>query len=343
MRQCDFEVGIVGQGIAGSCLAMQFIEKGIPVCVFDEGKEISSSKVAAGMVNPITGRRFALSWKFNEWNKIARDFYGKIEAQFNRSLIQELELFRTVNDLAHLDHVIIRSGEPPFDQYIEYLKSIPEYLKLPEGCPGLFRIKNAWRLKVVDLLSIVNVHLLELSAFYKQRVAYNDIRKSGDFWEINSVLCKYIIFCCGAEDVKNPFFENAPFQLNKGQALVIKGQSDNVAIKNKIFKVPYDKDKTWLGTTNHWEWEDEEPEELVTQKMLDDYAHCFTDSPVFVRSVAAIRPATITRRPIILKSDQDNNMFLMGGLGSKGSLIAPGLALYLANHIVHGNLIPDLQ
>ena len=53
---------IVGQGLAGSLLAHQLIKLNQQVLVIDNGNVHSSSRIAAGMFTPISGKRMVKSW-----------------------------------------------------------------------------------------------------------------------------------------------------------------------------------------------------------------------------------------------------------------------------------------
>lgn len=48
---------IVGQGIAGSCLAFELAERGAKIRVIDDSWRDAACLVAAGVINPITGQR----------------------------------------------------------------------------------------------------------------------------------------------------------------------------------------------------------------------------------------------------------------------------------------------
>ena len=56
------EVLIVGQGLAGSLLALELEKRGRKIHVVDNNPSTSSSKVAAGLYNPITGRKMTKTW-----------------------------------------------------------------------------------------------------------------------------------------------------------------------------------------------------------------------------------------------------------------------------------------
>ena len=63
---------IVGQGLAGTTLAWCLLEAGMSVLVTDPEEEITSSKIAAGLITPITGQRLALSWQVETFLPAAR-------------------------------------------------------------------------------------------------------------------------------------------------------------------------------------------------------------------------------------------------------------------------------
>ena len=48
---------IVGQGICGTMLSWYLLKEGKTFLVIDDNNENSSSKIAAGIINPVTGRR----------------------------------------------------------------------------------------------------------------------------------------------------------------------------------------------------------------------------------------------------------------------------------------------
>ncbi|MFM7974104.1 MAG: FAD-dependent oxidoreductase, partial [Pirellula sp.] len=53
---------VVGGGLAGCAMVWQALRRGLNVALVDQLSPQSSSRVAAGLVTPITGNRLALSW-----------------------------------------------------------------------------------------------------------------------------------------------------------------------------------------------------------------------------------------------------------------------------------------
>ena len=98
---------VVGQGIAGSCLAYELLERGARTIVYDDGWKSAACTVAAGVINPITGKRLVKSWRSAVAHPYARDFYRALERRIggvffhDRKILQlcksaeEAELWRT--------------------------------------------------------------------------------------------------------------------------------------------------------------------------------------------------------------------------------------------------------
>lgn len=53
---------IVGQGLAGSVLALELIKQGKKIKVIDNSHHLSSSNIAGGLVHPMSFKRTILSW-----------------------------------------------------------------------------------------------------------------------------------------------------------------------------------------------------------------------------------------------------------------------------------------
>ena len=70
-------VEVIGFGIAGACVALQFQRAGHEVRVVDDGQK-GSSHIAAGLVNPVAGRNFEPSWEVAEAWAIALPFYESL-------------------------------------------------------------------------------------------------------------------------------------------------------------------------------------------------------------------------------------------------------------------------
>ena len=70
---------IIGQGIAGSCLAWELKRRGTDFTITARPIAETASRVAAGLVNPLTGRAFRPGWRQEECLSAAEAFYPETE------------------------------------------------------------------------------------------------------------------------------------------------------------------------------------------------------------------------------------------------------------------------
>src|SRR3984957_6493135 len=73
------EVLIVGQGICGTFLSLELERAGISHLVIDERRPFSASRAAAGLINPVTGRRIVTTWMIDELLPFAVEAYGQLD------------------------------------------------------------------------------------------------------------------------------------------------------------------------------------------------------------------------------------------------------------------------
>ncbi|HEV7621920.1 MAG TPA: FAD-dependent oxidoreductase, partial [Flavisolibacter sp.] len=78
---------IVGQGICGTMLSWFLHKEGKTFLVIDDKKENAATRIAAGVINPVTGRRYAYSWMIDEIMPFAIQTYDEMGNYFNSRLI----------------------------------------------------------------------------------------------------------------------------------------------------------------------------------------------------------------------------------------------------------------
>jgi len=83
---------IIGQGICGTFLAHELEKAGISFLVIDDPLSPGSSKLAAGIMNPITGRRLVRTWMIDELFPFAIKAYQEIGSQLGIECIAQTKL-----------------------------------------------------------------------------------------------------------------------------------------------------------------------------------------------------------------------------------------------------------
>jgi glycine oxidase len=110
-----YDFVIVGQGIAGTVLSYTLLKRGYDVLVVDNAAEVSSSKVAAGLYNPITGKRMTKSWKADELLAFAIPFYKEFEKRFSVEILYEKPLYRVFSSIEEQNQWAAKSAYPEYE------------------------------------------------------------------------------------------------------------------------------------------------------------------------------------------------------------------------------------
>src|SRR5438270_10577467 len=78
---------IVGQGICGTMLSWFLHREGKSFVVINDDSERASSKIAAGIINPVTGRRYAYTWMIDDVMPFAAQVYEEMGEYFQSRFI----------------------------------------------------------------------------------------------------------------------------------------------------------------------------------------------------------------------------------------------------------------
>jgi glycine/D-amino acid oxidase-like deaminating enzyme len=83
------EVLIVGQGLCGTFLSLELERAGISHLIIDEKWPFSASRAAAGLINPVTGRRIVTTWMIDELLPFAAEAYGRLDGLLGQSFFPD--------------------------------------------------------------------------------------------------------------------------------------------------------------------------------------------------------------------------------------------------------------
>ncbi|MDD5271482.1 MAG: FAD-dependent oxidoreductase, partial [Methylovulum sp.] len=126
---------IIGQGLAGSLLAWELMQRGCSVRVVDNGQE-NASQVAAGLINPVTGMRFVKSAEIDALLPIAKRCYQQLGAFFQTDFYIEKPMLRILRTPAEYQHAQKRLKDSGYQGYLDGLlvpDSHPHGLLTPYG------------------------------------------------------------------------------------------------------------------------------------------------------------------------------------------------------------------
>jgi len=91
----------------------------------------------------------------------------------------------------------------------------------------------------------------------------------------------------------------------------------------------------WVGSTYLWDFDNAEPSEKFLEQTEQALKNWLKVPFKILDHKAAIRPATVERRPFVGMHPYHPNIGILNGMGTKGCSLAPYFAKQLADHLVY--------
>lgn len=320
---------IVGQGLAGSLLAYHLLKEGNKVLVIDKCEKYTSSKIAAGIVHPITGRRMVKSWKADALIPFARKFYHEIENEIGAQLFFDLPLIEIYSSVKNRNDWAIRSSDSGFENYIGNEINQSEIVNCFAADFGGITICNTGFLDCGKLILLMGDYFKKKTAIDHSFFSFNDLIVTNDGVKWKNTSSSKIIFCEGASVLINPFFNRLPFLPAKGEILEILSEDlpQQYIINQEMYILPVGNHRFKVGATYGWNFENDKPT-IQGRTQIELFLKRFLKSKFQILShEAAIRPTIQDRRPVIGLHPSNSAIGIFNGLGTKGVMLAP----YFAN------------
>jgi glycine/D-amino acid oxidase-like deaminating enzyme len=345
MEAVDFL--IVGQGLAGTCLAWELLRRGRSVRIVDPAEPMTASKISAGLLNPIIGRNLNLSWRFRESFEVGASFYQERGGDLGVTFFRELPLVRLFRDERERETFERKRADGRYDGLLSELQ--PEPL-VPAGIDaplGGFEIARAGAVDTQAFLAASRARFLKLGCLVRGTCRRGEFapRLGGVIWR--DVCATTAVFCTGVRGANCPCFPWIPFRPAKGEILTVRlDRFDETRIFNRGNWLFPDGSGDWrTGTTYSWESLDTRPtapaREVIEQRLR---ALLPQASWTVTGHHAAVRPVICGRKPVLGRHPDFPRLVLFNGLGSKGALHAPWCASHLADHLLRGTpLDPEVN
>lgn len=321
-QNSEIDFIIIGQGLAGTLVAFSLLDENKKIIVIDEEKEFTSSRICGGMFTPISGKRMTKSKDTDLLLCFAKKKYQELENFLEIKIVSEKNIYAVFGSVKEQNDLSLKINDVNFSQHINLFPSPQENLKQPYGA---FEINGSGWVNIKLMLDKFKEKLISNNQFLKDKFDYNLLKNENGNWQYENIIARNIIFCEGAKASENIFFSDLPFKFCKGDILYIKCEDLKTQriIKKGIGILHIQDDIFKVGSTYEWNDLTETPTETgknILLKKLDE----LLDVPYKVIShVAAIRPSTRTREPLIMQHREFKNMFLLNGLGTKGVINGP--------------------
>lgn len=331
---------IVGQGIAGSVLALTLSKRGYKIAVIDQPELSSSSRVAGGVWNPVVFKRLTKSWMADELVPSLYQFYQNFEKESGRSFMNERLIIKPFTE--EQEKILWQKKAATENTFLD--SSCYENLAT-HGVNPVLSYSHVLRAGNIDLsvfLPVAKSYLQEKGhTVLTEAFEYDDLEIKSGSVKYHSLEARYLVFCEGHRIKCNPWFKDIPMKPAKGETLTIHcpGLELNNSILNKgVFIMPLGNQVFKVGATYEWTELNDEPtlkgkEELQRKlELLINLPYAILDHN------AGVRPSVIDRRPVLGAHPDYPHLLVFNGLGTKGVMLAP----YFAEKLVDAYNKPEL-
>ncbi|MCJ8165645.1 FAD-binding oxidoreductase [Pontibacter sp. E15-1] len=337
---------VVGHGLAGAILSYTLRKRGHRVLVIDEPRPSSASRVAAGLLNPVAGKRFAKSWLADEFIPAADAFYAELGTHFGRELYTHRPIYKIFSTIEEQNTWMAKCASEGWQDYI--LGTYTQGASQPavQNPHGGILIGRGGSLLVAEMLDLLTAELLAQNLLLPERFEMDQLQLTGQGVRYKNLEAGHLVFCEGFQVVNNPYFKWLPIQPTKGEVLEVQADNFNPdCIYNKaVYVVPVGAGRFRVGATYNWREPNEQPTEAGRQE-LEERLSQITPTPFrTIRHLAGIRPAVRDRKPLIGVHPQFSQLSVFNGMGSKGVQMAPYLAQQFSAALAgEAELLPDIR
>lgn len=324
MKTVDFIV--VGQGIAGTLLAFDLIDANQSVAIIDVNLKASASRVAAGLINPVGMKRCVPSHNSHLYFPKAIERYRELEQKLGANFLQLKSILRLFSNKTVKNDWQIKFSNTNMDRYISSFFDDNTFSAFKDT-NGSAEICSAAHIDLQTFLDKSREHFKKECLLLEERFDFSKFDPKELSYK--SIQSNHIIFCEGYRIKDNPYFNNLPLSLTKGEIMTIRIptlENFDKIISKGVYILPLGNHLFTVGATyNHIDITDKlthEGQAFLRDKISDILSVDFE----IISSVAGVRPTVKDRKTLIGLHPNYNKIGVFNGLGTRGALQGPSLS-----------------
>ena len=324
MKNVDYIV--VGQGIAGTLLAFDLIDANKSVVIVDVNLKASASRVAAGLINPVGMKRCVPSHNSYLYFPKAIERYRQLEQKLGVNFLEIKPILRLFSNKSIKNEWQIKFSNTNMHMYISKFFDENTFSALRD-VNGSAEVYPAAHIDLKTFLDksreyfktkcLILEERFDFSKFDPNEISYKSIQSNN------------IIFCEGYRIKDNPYFNNLPLSLSKGEIMTIripKLKNFDKIISKGVYILPLGNHLFTVGATyNHSDITDKithDGQTFLRDKICDILSVDFE----IVSIVAGVRPTVKDRKTLIGLHPNYSKIGVFNGLGTRGALQGPSLS-----------------
>ena len=171
-------------------------------------------------MNPVTGQRFALSWRAEELLPAAATFYRKLEARLWRAVLLRNAHSQAVLLRERAERHLARSADKPWGAFVDDVTAdCPPAAGVRTGLGGVV-VRHCGYVAVREMLAALAADGLQNGWLRHETFDWNElVTGPAGVTYAGQVQARQLICCEGAAVMRNPYFNWLPITANQGEVL----------------------------------------------------------------------------------------------------------------------------
>lgn len=327
---------LIGHGLSGAILSQRLLEEGKNIMVWDTPEANQSSVVAAGIYNPITGRKMSKTWKADDLFPELITYYAHLEEKLKGKFFHPTGMYRPYWTLEDQNDWEIKKSDDKFKPYIHRTSQTNWNEHRLEDDFGGLHLAQAGYVNVPEVLRCNKTYLINKGCYQEMLFNENLVKREDGYFSIDKISAKRLIFCNGIAAHQGTFFDWLPFTPVKGEILEIKFPKQPEKIYNRgIFIVPTNKGTVKVGSTYKRVFDSLVLTKEGKKELSEKLEGLYKEKYEIINGTSGIRPATKDRKPLIGKHPDFEDIYIFNGFGSKGVSLIPYFSKNFTAYLEH--------
>ncbi|MDI9257866.1 NAD(P)/FAD-dependent oxidoreductase [Flavobacterium sedimenticola] len=324
---------IVGSGLAGIAFAETLLQNDKSFVVFDNHSQ-NATQIAGGLYNPVILKRFSEVWNAKYQLELADVFYQRIATKLGVSIDFKTPIYRKFFSAEEQNNWFTASDKPNLAPFLS-IKVVHKKYQAIEAPFGYGEVLHTGYVDTESLLKHYHDYLKKSERLFEDTFDYAKLQITENQVSYENLSANHIVFAEGFGLHQNPFFNYLPLDGTKGELLLIKAPDldIDVIVNTSVFILPLGNDLFKVGATYNWEDKTNTPTEEGKNELIEKLKEIITCDFEIIEHWAGVRPTVKDRRPLLGTHHLHKSIHILNGLGTRGVMLAPAMALDLFDYI----------
>lgn len=299
----------------------------------DAPSDNTSSRIAAGIFNPVTGRKMTKTWLADQLYPALHQYYREAERATGATFFHPLPVYRPFLSVEEQNEWMGKSSDPAYAPFIMKVLGETSHSGVNDPLGGLL-LQQCGYLDTNSYVEGVRKLMMREQHYIGDRVELSALQVRDEGVSFEEYTAAKAVFCTGVHG--NPWFDWLPVRPLKGETLEIRTALRTGRIVNRgAYLVP--QGQNWRAGATYSQADNMPGTTEASRRELVAAIEELIHLPFEVTAQQwGFRPTTPNRRPMLGRHPHHHRLWIFNGLGTKGVSIAPYFSKVLIDAIENG-------